>query len=183
MYTFSTCKFQSVTPSDNIPRVEELELLAAFEKDTLFRKAEDDALLYVVGSVAIKYRETLPHLGVPTSKMPPADSPDWVMTVSRGNLIHLSKVFQSAANVVEEELRKFHGNGLIKQRKMFDKITDKAMAKINASLVPQTVVHTLVRTRHYLRLKQIKIKIRERNSSKYSKLKSKKIKHITNITL
>jgi len=83
---------------------------------------------------------------------------------------------------MKEEFFKFHGNSLNKESKIFDKVTDRIIPKINENLFPRPVIHCLVRTRTYIRLRNMNLKIKEQNFLKGEKNKRKntKLKHICN---
>ena len=49
-----------------------------------------EALLYVTGYVAYRFRSKYPNLGIPTKEMPCIDPPNWLCHLSRGSLIYPS---------------------------------------------------------------------------------------------
>jgi len=92
--------------------------------------------------------------------------------------IYPSEAFQVVAKIMEREFFKFHGNSLNKESKIFDKVTDRIISKINENLFSRPVIHCLVRTRIYIRLRNMNLKIKEQNILKREK--NTKLKHICN---
>ncbi|EZA62316.1 hypothetical protein X777_04055, partial [Ooceraea biroi] len=118
---------------------------------------------------------TYTHLGVPTKTLP-ALSDDWLSFVSRGNCMYPSTELQEAADIMNTEFEKFHGNFFNNETHIFDKLTDIVCTKINNNL-PRKVIACLVRTRTYIRLWNINKQIVENN---YLKKKCKKIYKMCN---
>lgn len=155
-------------------RKEDFIILQAFEKDSALQQVEREALLYVAGYVAHRFRLQYPNLGVPTKSVPVTD--DWLSCISRGNCIFPSEELHTVAKVMNDEFLAFHGTGLSKESKIFDKVADIVSEK-TSNVLPKSVISCLVRTRTYIRLRHMNIVIRIDNSSRK---KSKKMKHIAN---
>lgn len=75
--------------------VDELKLLEEFEKKIALQEIKTEALIYVTGYVAHRFRSSHPYLGVPTATMEPLDRNDLLSCLSRGNCIYPSKSFIS----------------------------------------------------------------------------------------
>lgn len=131
-------------------------------------------MIYVAGYVAHRFRKKFPKLGVPTKLLPSSDT--WLGCISRGNCIHPEESFLTATVLMDAEFEKFHSSGLSKELKIFDKLTEIICNKISGDF-SREVIACFVRTRTYIRLRNINIKIKEDNTMR--KLK-KKTKHICN---
>jgi len=59
---------------------------------------------------------------------------------------------------MKEEFLKFHGKELNKKSGIFDKVTDCIIPRINEDLFPRPIIHYLVRTRSYIRLRNMNLK-------------------------
>jgi len=156
-----------------------LQLLEQFEKEIGLQKIETEALIYVAGYVAHRFRSSHPHLGIPTITMESMDRNNFLSCLSRGNCIYPTESFISVAKIMEEEFSKFHGPIFNKESRIFDKLTNCVIAKVDSNIFPYKIIHCLVRTRTYIRLRNINFKIKEENTLRGRK-HIKKIKHITN---
>lgn len=134
----------------------------------------------MAGYVAHRFRCSFRHLGQPTATMQPLDEHHWLSYLSRGNCIYPSEDFQAVAKIMEEEFLKFHGNSLSKGPAIFNKVTDRVILRINETVFPRVVIHCLVKTRTYIRLRNMNIKIKEQNILRGKKGKNTKLKHICN---
>lgn len=86
------------------PSVDELTLLGEFEKLVAMETVETEALIYVAGYVAHRFRYKYPELGVPTATLQLRN--DWLSYIFRGNCIYPSKELQAAATLLDEEFVK-----------------------------------------------------------------------------
>lgn len=77
-----------------------------------------------------------------------------------------SKSFLHLAEVMNKEFAKFHGDGLSKESKIFDTLTDIVYKKVPS--FAREVIACLVRTRTYVRLRQINKNIINNNNQKKS---------------
>jgi len=134
---------------------------------------EEQALLYITGYVAHRFRHKYADLGTSTKFLAPRD---WLSCISRGNCLYPSDEFMEAARIMNAEFLSFHGTSFNLENKIFDKVTKKVCAKINT--FPAEVIACLVRTRSYIRLRHINNKIKMNNASKKSKRKTKKMCNI-----
>lgn len=167
--------FLAINLSNYIPTLDELKLLQAIEHNTATKIVQKNALLYIDGYVAHKFRNKLNNLGIPTKKLP-IILDDWISFKSGGNLMHPTTEFEVAVNIMNSEFEKFYGNFLNKKTQIFDKLTDIICTKINNTF-SRSVIACLVRTRTYIRLRKINREVVENN---YLKKKSKKISRICN---
>lgn len=128
-------------------------MLKDFERVRAHEIIEKNALLYIAGYVADRFRDKYSNLGVPTKNLPNL-SDDWVSFFSRGNCIYPSSSFQKTAEIMNEEFEKFNGNFLNNESKIFDKLTDIVCEKTNNEF-PKKVIACLVRTRTYTKTTEI----------------------------
>lgn len=91
------------------PSPQELKLVDDFEKIIATEVIEKNALIYIAGYVAHRFRNQLSELGIPTKDLPNPQPNDWLCMLSRGNCIY-SASFQETAAIMENEFHKFHGN-------------------------------------------------------------------------
>ncbi|KYN06567.1 hypothetical protein ALC62_02484, partial [Cyphomyrmex costatus] len=153
---------------------DEWALLQEFEADIGARDIESQALVYVVSYVAHRFCHKYKHLGTSTKKLPPRD--DWISCISRGNCILPSNDFMEAAKIMEAEFQLFHGNFFCMKDKIFDKLTAKVCLKIKYKF-PTEVIACLVRTRLYIKLRNINIQIKNTNIRR----KERKTKKMCNL--
>jgi len=147
-------------------------LLEELEKLVVIETVETEALIYVAGYVAHRFRHKYPDLGVPTAILQLRD--DWLSYISKGNCIYPSKELQAAATLMNEEFVKFHDNTFSSEDLILDKLTTIICKKVS---LPETVIASLVRTRTYIRLRHINNLIKQRNCTRK---KNKKMKHMCN---
>lgn len=150
-------------------------MLEDFERVTTHEIIEKNALLYIAGYVAHRFRDEYDYLGVPTKTLPDLPNNDWLLFLSRGNCIYPSASFQKAAEIMNEEFENFHGNFFSAENKIFDKLTDIVIAKVNE--FPHKVIACLVRTRTYIRLRKIN---RDIVADNFNKKREKKIYKLCN---
>lgn len=154
----------------------EFKLLEEFENTIASENIiEKEALIYIAGYVAHRFRKTHPSLGSPTKSLSLIGD-SWLGCISRGNCIYPADDFLRAAEVMDAEFIKFHGPLLNKESKIFDKLTAIILQKISGAF-PQKVIACLVRTRTYIRLRNQNLKIKQDNCTLKNK---KKTKHMTN---
>lgn len=135
-----------------------------------------EALKYIAGYVAHKYRVKYPFLGTETRKLKPVDKDlDWIRFVSDGGLIYPSDEFMQVAIIMEKEFLAFHGEfGLRREKYIFKKLTKLVKSKINSTInVPDVVLTSLIRTRTYIRLRQMNKKLIVDRSEVKHKIKKK----------
>lgn len=158
------------------PSPEESQLFDEFERHVHNQTIlEDNALLYITGYVAHRFRNRYPDLGVPTKSLPHLFN-DWICTLSKGNCMYPSTNFLNAAIITEEEFLKLHGHFFSKEDKIFDKLTNIVSMKTNNQF-PKEVIACLVRTRTYIRLRTMNKDIKQNN---VQKKKSRKLYKISN---
>lgn len=163
------------------PSPEELQLLDDFEQTANQNILDKNALLYVTGYVAHKFRNRYTNLGIPTKALPNLSN-DLISTISRGNLMYPSTDFFQTAKIMDEEFIKFHGTSFSKEDKIFDKLTNIVLMKTNNNF-PKEAIACLVRTRTYIRLRKmnkdiIQNNLHKKNSKKLYRISNKENVHI-----
>lgn len=125
---------------------EALELLGLKEK------INNDSLTYIAGYVAHKFKKKY-NLG---TEVLPASSKDldWLQFISRGGLLRPNNSFLQAAQIMETEFQKMHGNTLSREKGIFKTLTQRTIQKIE-NPIPYDALHCLCRTRTYIRLREI----------------------------
>ncbi|KYN06186.1 hypothetical protein ALC62_02871, partial [Cyphomyrmex costatus] len=148
------------------PTSQELNILQDFEEFQSKEYIKNQALLYVAGYVAHRCRHELPSLGVPTKTLPPTD--DWLSCISRGNCMYPSDELQVVAALMDNKFIAFHGeNRFSKEYFIFDKLTDELLKCDDC--FPRKILHLLVRTRTYIRQRQLNTQQKLRNSARKQK--------------
>lgn len=127
------------------------------------------ALIYVAGYVAHRFRHK--YL---VGAYYRSSCQRWLVYLSRGNCLYLSKNLQLVVNVINEEFLKFHDKLFSTEYLIFDKLTSIIYTKISLSV---TVIACLVRCRTYIHLRLINYFIKQKNSTRKEK---KKLKHMCN---
>lgn len=164
----------------NYPRIslsnEELKLLEEFESKTAASDwIAQEGLKYVAGYVAHRYREKHAFLGNPARVLADTDI-DYISILSRGGLLYPSDQLLEVAYVMESEFNIFHGNSLKKEKFIFKTVAENVKRKIDK--IPFEVLLCLVRTRTYIRLrnlnKQIYQQSLQRNKKKMYKMSNKR---------
>lgn len=101
----------------------------------------------------------------------------WIFFVSKGNYMFPSVDFRNAATIMDAEFQTFHGKIFTKENSVFDKLTSIVMQKTNNQF-PREVIHCLVRTRTYIKIRHLNKKIHENN---LAKRREKKLSKVTNV--
>lgn len=126
----------------------ELALLETIENKTAMDLIKKNALIYVAGYVAHRFRNTYNHLGVPTKTLPYTQT-DWLASISKGNCMYPSSDFLEATQVMDIEFNRFHGNFFNRENNIFDNLTNIVCTKLNNNF-SNKVIACLVRTRTYI---------------------------------
>ena len=140
-----------------------LDLLAMSHHEIIEEIVNEEALLYIAGYVAHRFRTQYPFLGNPTSAIPLTNPPYWISHVSRGNLIFPSQDLSDAASIMEKVFNNFHGKYMSAENLIFTKVTTIVMNKLNDIniSIPTKVISCLVKTRTYIRLRELNKKRKE----------------------
>lgn len=111
-----------------------------------------------------------PHLGVPTRQLGVLHNPpDWIQFFSEGNLMYPSDDLIYTANIMNKIFQEFHGSFLSKEDWIFTSVTKLVQKKIkNKYHIPKEVIQCLVRTRTYIRLREINKKQKSDVTNKHA---------------
>lgn len=147
-------------------------------------RVNKDALIYIAGYVAHKFRGKYDDLGVATKNIEVnRASHCWLNFISRGNLLYPNENLLRVTTVLECEFKEMHGTSLTDDKHLFTNLCNRTIAKLTNDLkatIPQEVILCLARTRTYIRLRDLNRRIsfencRKRLDKKMSKfLNSKK---------
>lgn len=171
---FTEPVYQYCSTSDEISEEHE-NLLATFETFNINETIRSEGLKYITGYVAFRFRDKY-NLGTPSRDMKIQNMPDWVQFISRGSLLYPNMALINAANIMEEQFCQMHGNFLSKEKNIFNILADKIIEKLIDTL-PREIILCLVRTRTYIRLREINKNISMHN---YKRKFDRKISKFTN---
>lgn len=162
----------SVSELNYSPSIEEFNLLEEFESIT---SASDwiaqEGLKYVAGYVAHRYREKYVFLGNPARILADTDI-DYISILSRGGLLYPSDQLLEVAYVMESEFNAFHGDSLKTETFIFKTVAKNVQKKIDK--IPFEVLLCLVRTRTYIRLRNLNRAIFQKSLERNKKKKCTK---------
>lgn len=118
-----------------------------------------EALKYLAGYVAYRFRSKYEHLGNRAKPLIINFNCDWISYLTRGGLMMPSDILFNITCIMEECFNSFHGEkNLSEEDYIFQKvvrITQSKLSNEEKNLVPFDVLLLLVRTRTYIRLKFI----------------------------
>lgn len=133
--------------------IEEMNLLEEFEDITAASDwIAQEGLKYVAGYVAHRYKEKYAFLGYPARILADIDI-DYISILSRGGLLYPSDQMLKVAYVMESEFNAFHGDSLKKEKLIFKTVAENVKKTID--IIPFEVLLCLVRTRTYIRLRNL----------------------------
>lgn len=110
-----------------------------------------EALQYIAGYVAHRFRNQYPELGGIDLAPQPIN---WIQYLSRGGLVTPSDKFMRNIVTAEGCFMSIHGNDICKEKNIFRKVTDAVVHKIGNS-IPHEVVQCFVRTRTFIKIKEL----------------------------
>ena len=118
--------------------------------------------MYVAGYVAYRFKSKYPNLGIPTKELPSSEPLHWTCHISRGSLIYPSDSLIENSELLEKFFNDFHNDSLSNTNLIFQKVAALVKEKINVVfLIPDEVLLCLVRTRTYIRLRELNKKRKE----------------------
>ena len=135
-----------------------------------------EALKYVAGYVAFKFRFKYPELGVVSSQLNlQVDQPlticsPWIQCLSRGGLRQPSVIWFQTIQELEREFGKRHGLGLDKQPGIIKRLTVDVLNLVSA---PEPAVACFIKTRTFIRMRHI-----NRQAISTKKFVAKKMKKV-----
>ena len=112
--------------------------------------------MYITGYVAYQFRAKYPDLGVRTAELASTEPPTWICHISRGSLIYPSDELIQTAQILEEVFNQFHKDSLSETDLIFQKVAILVKQKFEKDFtLPNEVLLCLVRTRTYIRLREL----------------------------
>lgn len=159
--------------SSYTPTYEEEQLLLSLDKLDISDVMEEEALKYVAGYVAFRFKTKYSTLGTETRDMDVSSDIDWLQFISRGKCIYPSEQWLQTARIVNTEFEKFHGTTLRKEKWIFQTLQDLISSKLHTD-IPKEVILCLIRTRTYIRVNKMNRALVE----KVRKRKKKMVKFI-----
>lgn len=155
------------------PTDEEEELLSKFEQMERIHRIETQGLQYIAGYVAHRFKMKYPHLGNPTCATQNVQNPreNWIQFISRGGLLEPSEEMVRIATHINQEFLNFHQDDLRTEKFIFTKLLQIVRATIHTS-IPDEVILCLIRTRTYMRVRALNIKIMLKNREQKQKRKA-----------
>lgn len=127
-----------------------------------------EGLKYIAGYVAFRFKNKYPELGTSSLEL---DSSSWISYLTRGGLLTPSSELLSAIRISENRFSAMHGEYVCKGINVFETLTDDIMNAIDGK-VPREVIHCFVRTRTYIRVRQLNMKAKNSEDEK-RKLRNK----------
>ena len=162
-----------------------LEQESEFENNNVKSLIEEEGLKYIAGYVAYKYRLKYPHLGCQTKKMSiKLDNSDWLHAISDGHLLYPSESLIKTANIINKEFINFHGSESLRNNTfIFQRLPKLVKPKISKAYnISDDVIKCLIRTRSYIRLRQMQKKKKIGKNKKENCLKKDNYKPIKSNT-
>ena len=135
-----------------------------------------EGLKYLCGYVAFRFKDKCTNLGEPTRNLKKTNK-DWIRILSDGGLMYPSQNLIEAGHIMEKIFQKFHGSTLSDEDKIFTKVANMVYKEIKHK-IPYIVIHCLVRTRTYIRLRELNKQIY--NNAKKNQ-KQNKMRKLANV--
>ncbi|KAJ3640227.1 hypothetical protein Zmor_003540 [Zophobas morio] len=145
------------------------------EVDVEDNKISTEGLRYVAGYVAHRFRHKYPHLGTPAENVPHSFEADWIQFLSRGNLLQPSSDLLHAAELLETLFLTFHGTQINKQPYIIKYLVQQLKRHLPENMLADEVYHCLVRTRTFIRIRELNKRSFYANLKRQNKRKIKKI--------
>ncbi|XP_011861392.1 PREDICTED: uncharacterized protein LOC105558377, partial [Vollenhovia emeryi] len=139
---------------------------------------QEAGLEYVAGFVAHKFKAKYLSLG--STEHEGGTTTKWIQAVSKGYLTNPSAELLNASKVVEKCFTQFHGDYFSKENFVISKVV--ALVKNSADYlneIPDEVLQYLVKTRTYIRVREISRRSYAVNEKKKKDKKMKKIRSST----
>lgn len=157
-----------------ISTLEEEQMLKSLDDMEILDNIEAQGLLYIAGYVAYRFRSKYATLGIQTCELPIVNDQDWLQFISRGKCMYPSSELLKVAHVMNIEFSKYHGSKLRKDKFIFKTLADIIEIALKPIKLPREVLLCLVRTRTYIRVREINKTIAIENRLKNKKKKMMK---------
>lgn len=115
----------------------------------------EEGLQYVTGFVCYRFRDKYPHLGKKTIEEDECN--DWIGILSRGNLIRPSDEFLNVAYKLENIFQTYHGQYFKKKTNILKDVYEllRSQFTVDEEKFPKVVLMCWIRTRTYIRIREI----------------------------
>ncbi|KYQ53520.1 hypothetical protein ALC60_00046, partial [Trachymyrmex zeteki] len=130
---------------------------------------------YIAGYVAFRFKSKDKTLGIETRQLETTYDSDWLQFISRGKCMYPSDKLLQCAHIMNIEFDKYHGSSLNKENFIFQTLAKIIQPKLKIK-ISEEVLLCLIRTRTYIRVREINRTI----ASKNHRRKQKKISKYTN---
>ena len=133
----------------------------------------DEALKYIAGYLAYKFRMKYPDLGLKTSQHPNFEVLEcpWISALSRGGLTVPTSDFISKVYQMENCFLAIHKDNIQSNCHVI-KTTAELIAK-NVQILPFEILHAFVKTRLFIRIKFLNHQLKFRSVSAQQRSKAK----------
>jgi len=131
----------------------------------------EEGLKYIAGYVAFRFKSKDKTLDTETRQLETSD-PDWLQFISRWKCIYPSDKLLQCAYIMNIEFAKYHGFSLNKENFIFQKLANIVQAKLKIK-ISEEVLLCLIRTRTYIRVREINRAIASENHRRKQKKMSK----------
>lgn len=155
---------------DYSPTSDELRLLEQVDNIEIVDRIEEEGLRYIAGYAASRFRDKYPFLQSTELLSNPKN--DWITFLSKGKLISPSNTLFELAKTMNYIFEKYHGSFIHKGSWIFTNVANQIIAQHNLE-VPKEVLLCLIRTRTYIRIREIN-KLLSANA--YRRKKDKKMR-------
>lgn len=160
-------------------------IISNYEEEQLLQKVdfniseaiEEEGLKYIAGYVAFRFKSKDKTLGIETRQLETTGDQDWLQFISRGKCMYPSDKLLQCAHIMNIEFAKYHGSSLNKENLVFQNLAKIIEPQLKIK-IPREALLCLIRTRTYIRLREINRAIaianHRRKQKKMSKLTNKK---------
>ncbi|XP_024889181.1 uncharacterized protein LOC112465712 isoform X1 [Temnothorax curvispinosus] len=109
---------------------------------------------YIAGYVAFRFKSTDKTLGIETRQLETTGDQDWLQVISRGKCMCPSDKLLQCARIMNIEFAKYHGSSLNKENLIFQNLAKIIEPQLKIK-IPREALLCLIRTRTYIRLREM----------------------------
>jgi len=168
-------KIGHIVDINYIPTCEELDLLDELNNFQAVDAIEQEGLSYIAGYVASRFRTKYKTLGSVTGELPPVENDEWISFLSRGKLTIPSPLLLEVTKAMNTIFEKYHGSFISREPWIFKNIAKLTVQNDKFADIPEEVLLCLVRTRTYIRIREINKRLAQKAYCKKQKKKMIKI--------
>ncbi|CAG9839516.1 unnamed protein product [Diabrotica balteata] len=126
------------------------ELINLLDNFEVKERVNMEALRYIAGYVAFKFKSKFSNLGIATSNLNISEVPRWLEILSRGSLLNPNEELWEVAKNMENQFHQMHGNFLNKEKKIFQRLAEKTLASLPNTSIPFEVILCMCKHEHIL---------------------------------